>query len=360
VELITDFFNVVGTALWDFVAGWGLPDWAVVLIMATVTTLVLFFTAVIILLTINWLERKIVGRFQERYGPNRVGPLGLLQPIADVIKMFTKEDITPKQADRLTYNLAPILILVGTMLIYAVIPFGKGLIGSDVNIGVLYLVAAASLNTIAVLLAGWSSRNKFSLLGGFRGAAQLISYEVPMVLSMLVVVMLAGSMSTGQIVAAQSGWFGLKWFGLYPVIGWVAFLTYFIAGVAEANRSPFDLPEAESEIVAGFHTEYSGMKFALFLLAEYVGSFGISAIAATLFLGGWNGPFVDQVPVLSLFYFLAKSYALLWVMMWLRSTLPRVRIDQLQGFAWKVLLPVTLLNVFVTGAAITAYQSFFR
>ena len=315
-----------------------LPDWAVTFIMMFATVLVLVFFGLGSIIWINVFERKIIGRFQDRYGPNRFGPWGLLQCVADMIKLLTKEDITPSRADRLIYNLAAVAPVIPSFLILAVLPFGRGMVAADLNIGFLYIVAVGSLGTIAVFMAGWSSRNKYSLLGGMRMVAQMISYEIPMVLSVVGVLLLVGSLSLVSIVEAQGQW-RLPFIVLQPL----AFVLYFVSAVAEVNRSPFDLPEGESEIVAGYHIEYTGIKFAMFLLAEYVNAFSICAIATTLFLGGWRGPILP-----SWAWFFIKAYFLYTVLIWLRGTLPRLRVDQLMNFAWKTLVPLALVNLLLT------------
>ena len=315
-----------------------LPDWAVTFIMMFATVLVLVFFGLGSIIWINVFERKIIGRFQDRYGPNRFGPWGLLQCVADMIKLLTKEDITPSRADRLIYNLAAVAPVIPSFLILAVLPFGRGMVAADLNIGFLYIVAVGSLGTIAVFMAGWSSRNKYSLLGGMRMVAQMISYEIPMVLSVVGVLLLVGSLSLVSIVDAQGQW-RLPFIVLQPL----AFVLYFVSAVAEVNRSPFDLPEGESEIVAGYHIEYTGIKFAMFLLAEYVNAFSICAIATTLFLGGWRGPILP-----SWAWFFIKAYFLYTVLIWLRGTLPRLRVDQLMNFAWKTLVPLALVNLLLT------------
>lgn len=295
------------------------------------------------------LERKIVADIQVRWGPTRVGPYGLLQPIADGIKLFFKEDIVPKDADRAIYTLAPVLAFVPALLSFAVIPFGPRLYITDINIGLLYLLAISSLGVYGIVLAGWSSNNKYSLLGGLRSAAQMLSYELSLSLSVIGVLMHAGSLSLVDIVNAQTGAMGL--FGILPVPRWfiftqpLGFLIFLICGVAETNRAPFDLPEAESELVAGFHVEYSSMKFAMFFMAEYANMVTISALATTLFLGGWMGPFLPPV-----IWFLIKVFVFLFLYIWLRATLPRLRYDRLMRFGWKVLLPTALANVLITGA----------
>ena len=318
-------------------AGTFLPEWMVVLvsILVSVTTIAIFGPVTMMYLTL--LERKFIGRIQNRYGPNRVGLWGLLQPIADGIKMLTKEDIVPESADRFAHFLAPVMIVIPALLVFAVIPFGRGMIAVDLSIGLLFFLALSSTTTIWIFIAAWASRNKFSLLGGMRSVAQMISYEIPMVLSVVPVLLVVGSFSTVAIVEAQTGG---KWF-LFTPWGVVGFLLFFLTGVAEVNRTPFDLPEGESEIVAGFHTEYSGMKFALFYMAEFMSAFTISAIVATVYLGGWQGPWLP-----SWLWLMIKAYLLVLVMMWFRGTFPRFRVDQLMGFAWKFLLPLALLNIF--------------
>jgi len=343
VEFLDDLFVNLSYWVHGFLARF-LPLWAADLIMMLLTIVCFILFALITIMFINWLERKVIGRFQDRYGPNRVGPLGILQFVADAIKILTKEDITPANADRVIFNLAPTMVVVPTFMVLAVIPFGRGMIAADLNIGFLYIMAVSSLTTIAILLAGWGSRNKYSLLGGMRVVAQMMSYEVPMVLSAIGVIMLTGSLSMVSIVEGQSR---VPFILLQPL----GFLIYFISAVAEVNRAPFDLPEAESEIIAGYHIEYTGMKYAMFLLAEYVNAFIVSSIAATLFLGGWQGPLLP-----SYVWFFLKAYAIYFVLMWLRSTLPRLRIDQLMGLAWKFLVPLALVNLLVMGLVITLTQ----
>jgi NADH-quinone oxidoreductase subunit H len=284
-----------------------------------------------------WWERKVSAHIQSRLGPMRVGWHGALQSIADTIKLLLKENIVAGKVDKVSFWLAPLVVFTASFLPLVVIPFGKNLIPRDLNLGLLYILAVSSLGIIGIFMAGWGSGNKYSLLGAMRSAAQIISYEVPLVLSILGIVMITGTLSMGKIVEAQKG----MWFIVYQP---VAFLVYLISAVAEVNRAPFDIPEAESELVAGFHTEYSGMKFAMFFVAEYTNIFIVCAIAATLFLGGWSGPFLPG-PV----WFLGKVYFLIFVMMWARWTFPRLRVDQLMGFAWKFLLPLAFLNILITG-----------
>jgi NADH-quinone oxidoreductase subunit H len=319
------------------------------LIVQIVYAAILSFAAPIVLVVgLTWMERKVAARIQNRIGPNRAGPFGWFQGFADAIKMFTKEDITPTGADRIVYNLAPALAAVGAVLVFAVIPMAPGVVGVDLNIGILYVVAIGAIGTLATIMGGWSSNNKFALVSAFRIVAQLIAYEVPMVIAIITVVLAAGSMQMGQIVAAQDLPFAVT----LPV----AFLIFLLAGMAEIGRAPFDLTEAESEIVAGFHVEYSGMKFAFFFIGEYMHLFSASAIGVTLFLGGWRGPFASEASILGVLlgfvYFVVKSIVLVFVMMWLRGTLPRLRIDHLLDFGWKFLVPVGLSTLVAVAFAL--------
>ncbi len=286
-----------------------------------------------------WWERKVSAHIQTRLGPMRVGWHGILQSIADAIKLLLKEDIVPCGVDKWIWWLAPFFVVVPSVMAFVSIPFGKDLIVKDLNVGILYLAAITSVGVLGIFMAGWGSNNKYSLLGGMRSAAQIISYEIPLILSIVTVLMFSGSLSMQKIVQAQAGY----WFIFKPSLA-VAFLIYIISATAEVNRAPFDIPEAESELVAGFHTEYSGMKFAMFFIAEYTNLFIISAIATTLFLGGWRGPLLP--PIL---WFLLKTYGIIFVLMWVRWTFPRVRVDQLMKFAWKVLTPISFVNLAIAG-----------
>jgi NADH-quinone oxidoreductase subunit H len=349
-DLVDRFYALTAT--------WGIP-WVIptLVVMTIVVSVILAYISVAAMFLIWW-ERKISAHIQVRYGPMRVGGWhGWAQSIADGIKLLLKEDIIPAGADKVVFVLAPLVVFAASLAAYVTIPWAPGLIVRDLNIGILYMVSISSLVVVGIIMAGWSSNNKYSVLGAMRSAAQAVSYEVPLVLSLLGPVMIAGTMSMGKLVEAQSGlWFGFlpQWF-VFPQI--VAFLTYFTCALAECNRLPFDIPEAESELVAGFHVEYSGMRFAIFFLAEYANMFTVSAIATTLFLGGWHGP---RIPLpglprevahglFGLFWFLVKCYFLIFVMMWLRWTLARLRVDQLMDFAWKVLLPIAFANLIVTG-----------
>ncbi len=296
---------------------------------------------------LTWVERKVIGDIQVRFGPSRVGPFGLLQPIADGIKLMFKEDVVPANADRVIFILAPALSFVPALIVFAVIPFGPSFVITDVNVGLLYVFAVASLGVYGSVLAGWASNSKYSLLGGLRSSAQMVSYELALGLSVLGVVMMTGSLSLVDIVEAQKGtWLGIlpRW-NIFPQF--LGFVIFLISSNAELNRAPFDLPEAETELVAGFHTEYSSMKFALFFMAEYANMIAVAALATTLFLGGWRGPLLPPV-----IWFLLKVFAFIFLFIWIRATLPRFRYDQLMGFGWKVLLPLALANVMFTAALI--------
>jgi NADH-quinone oxidoreductase subunit H len=295
------------------------------------------------------LERKGLGRMQNRYGPDRVGPYGILQPIADGVKSLTKEDIVPLSADGAVHFLAPLVLVVAVFMGFAVLPMGRNMVLADMDAGLLFFFAMSASTELAVFMAGWSSRNKYSLLGAMRAVAQMISYEVPLLMSSVVVVMIAGSLSLTKIVEAQNQYTGIfpHWY-IFTPWGCAGFLMYAIAATSETNRSPFDLPEGESELVAGYHTEYSGFKFALFFLGEYVGMFSISGLGATLFLGGWSAPFSFLGWVPSWIWFFSKLMLSICVFIWLRGTLPRLRQDQLMNFAWKFVLPFSLLNLMVT------------
>ena len=296
------------------------------------------------------LERKGLGRIQNRYGPNRVGPFGFSQPIADGIKSLTKEDVIPRNADQIVHFLAPLLLVLAAFLAYAVLPIGRNMVITNLNAGVLFFFAIGSMVELAVFMAGWSSRSKYSLLGAMRAVAQMISYEIPLVLASIVIIMMSGSLSTVDIVNLQSGYTSIwpHWFVFTPW-GFVGFLLFMVAATAESNRSPFDLPEGESEIIAGYYIEYSGFKFALFFLGEYLGMFATSGLAITLFLGGWSAPFSFLTWIPSYFWFFAKLLVLIAVFIWVRGTFPRLRMDQLMNLAWKFMLPMSLLNIFTAG-----------
>jgi NADH-quinone oxidoreductase subunit H len=321
------------------------------IIISLIKVAVVIVVFLLLIAYLTWLERKLLGHFQVRLGPMRVGPHGLLQPIADGVKLLFKEDIIPDNVNKFLYVLAPLLTFVPALIIVAVIPFGKSIelfgykidmVVSNFNMGILYVLAVASLGIYGIVFAGWSSNNKYSLMGGLRSTAQMISYEISMGLSLIGVLMLVGSFSLVEIVDAQDKIY--NWFIIRQPL---AFLIYLVCAIAETNRAPFDLPEAESELVAGFHTEYSSLKFAMFFLGEYGSMINVSALAATIFLGGWHGPYLSPV-----IWFLGKMVVFLFFFIWLRATLPRFRYDQLMNFGWKVLLPLALLNIFVTGVIV--------
>jgi NADH-quinone oxidoreductase subunit H len=331
--------------------------------MLAVCVVIILYISVAAMFMIWW-ERKISAHIQVRLGPMRVGGWhGWAQSIADGVKLLLKEDIVPATADKLVFALAPIVVFATALATYVIIPFGPGLIVKNLNIGVLFYISISSLTVVGIIMAGWSSNNKYSVLGAMRSAAQAISYEVPLVVSVLGVIMVAGTLNMTEIVNRQGIW-PWQWMILGGGLQLFAFLLYFTAALAECNRLPFDIPEAESELVAGFHVEYSGIRFSMFFLAEYANMFMVSAIAVTIFLGGWKGPdFVSPVlgatlgpKIAGLFWFLIKSYFLIFLMMWVRWTLARLRVDQLMHMGWKVLLPLTFLNLGATGLLLVVWD----
>ena len=320
-------------------------------------------------------ERRILGFIQGRLGPNRVGYGGILQPFADLLKFILKEDIVPDKSTRFIYFLAPVIATMAALMSMIVYPFGPDtripftsitipLTIARFDIGLLYVLGITSVGVYGIMLAGWSSNNKYSLMGGLRSSAQMISYELSLGMSLIGAILLAGTLDLAHIVEQQSGWHGFRWLIFFQPLG---FIIYMISAIAETNRVPFDLPEAETELVAGFHTEYSAMKFALFFLAEYINMFTVSMLATTLFLGGWNVPFLDTFlapgsflfGLVSALGFLVKVCLFLFIYIWLRGTLPRFRFDQLMNFGWKILLPLALLNIFLTATAIFLFPNFF-
>jgi NADH-quinone oxidoreductase subunit H len=318
------------------------PDWLVQIASSLINIFALLAVFLTLFALMSVLERKILGRIQNRYGPNRVGPFGLFQPIADGIKMLIKEDIVPARADKIVHFLAPVLIAATAILALGIIPYGRGMTPFTIDGGILFFFAVGSTTELAVFMAGWGSNNKFSMLGAMRAIAQMISYELPLIITVLPVVMIVGSLAPDMIVAAQAGYvFGFvpRWFVFTPW-GAVAFILFFVSGLVESNRTPFDVPEGESEIVAGHMTEYSGFKYATFFMAEYIGMFAITGLGTTLFLGGWHAPIRMLEFIPSYVWFFAKLSALLFVYVWLRGTLPRTRVDQIMNFAWKFMLPM--------------------
>lgn len=344
-------FSVVTHWIDTLLRQW-LPEWGALLIEFVLVGVVLLLLYAVIALVLIYAERKVCAFFQCRLGPNRVGPYGIFQSVADMLKILIKELIEIKHIDRFLFNLAPFLVILSSMLAFGCMPFGKGLIAIDFNIGVFFIMAVSSIGVLGILLAGWSSNNKFTLIGAMRSGAQMISYELSIGLSMLTVVVFAGTMQTSGIIEAQNrGWFLFT--GHIPML--IAFIIYLIAGTAETNRGPFDLPEAESELTAGYHTEYSGIHFGFYYLAEYLNMFIVSGIASLLFLGGWM-PFhiggwdafnqvMDYIP--SVIWFFGKTAVVMFIIMWFKWTFPRLRIDQLLHLEWKYLVPIGLINLLV-------------
>ena len=335
----------------------GAPDWVTQIASSLINISAMLGVFLGLFALMSVLERKILARIQNRYGPNRVGPFGLFQPVADGIKLLIKEDIVPLRADKVVHFLAPIMVAAPTILALAVIPYGRNMTPFAIDGGILFFFAVGSATELAVFMAGWGSNNKFSMLGAMRAIAQMVSYELPLLITVLPVVMIVGSLSPDAIIAAQSGYtFGIipHWFVVTPW-GAAAFLLFFVSGLVESNRTPFDVPEGESEIVAGHMTEYSGFKYAIFFLAEYFGMFAMSGLAVTLFLGGWQSPIAALQFVPSYAWFFAKLGVLLFVFVWLRGTLPRMRVDHVMNFAWKFMLPMAFVCIFA--AAIWHYQA---
>lgn len=342
-----------------------LPDWLIVLLSYLIVTGVVLTGAAATFMLQVWFERRAVARMQDRLGPNRVGPAGLLQSVADGVKMFTKEDIVPRTADYWVHALAPVVACAPVLMMLAVLPLGRGVVPVDLNIAALYILAVSSVAAVGMMMAGWGSNNKFALLGAMRAVAQMVSYEIPAVLALVAMVLVTGTMALAPMPELQAGLpivgttlgvdLGLGWYVFTPV-GMLGFVVFFICVLSEGERTPFDIPEADSEIVAGYMTEYSGMKFALFYLGQFVLNLVLSAVAATVFLGGWQGPGVAQLAalgnagavaaaLLSMAYLLGKAWLLFFVMIWLRGTFPRLRVDQLMDFAWKFLVPLTMINI---------------
>ena len=319
-------------------------------ILRAVVFVVIAYAVVFIAALANILyERRFMAFIGDRLGPNRTGPQGLLQSVADAFKMMGKEDFRPKLADPVLFTLAPIMVMVGAVAIQIVIPYTDGITATGLNVGLIFLVAITGFTTLSILLAGWSSRNKYSLVGALRAAAQMISYEIPMILALIIVAMVVGSLDITDVVAAQAGY---QWIAFYAPF---TFLIFYIASIAELNRGPFDLPESESELVSGYGTEYSGMRFGMFFLNEYAGMTIMSMVAVTLFFGGWQGPFAEAlvfwgVSWIGIVWFLIKTYILVFALIWIRLSFPRLQVDQLMGFAWKVLIPLGLVNILCTAA----------
>jgi NADH-quinone oxidoreductase subunit H len=336
---------------------WNNPYIHSVVVIVAIT--IAFLTIMLLCAATVLAERRVLAFIQGRLGPNRVGYGGVLQPFADFIKTMMKEDLVPDQSTRFVFLLAPMIAIITAIMAIVVYPFGPTitlpfigpiqLVIARFDVGLLYVLGVTSVGVYGIALAGWSSNNKYSLMGGLRSSAQMISYELALGLSLIGVILISGTLDIYKIVEQQSGWYGLQWNIFYQPLG---FILYLIAAIAETNRVPFDLPEAETELVAGFHTEYSSIKFLLFFNAEYINMITVSMLATTLFLGGWNGPGVAQFPLLGLFYFFAKIAFFLFLYIWLRGTLPRFRFDQLMNFGWKFLMPVAILNIIITATVV--------
>ena len=338
---MSDPFGGLDNFLKDLLIGFGLDSIFVAVVLKLLGAAVLGGLAGATAIILIWAERKLVARIQDRLGPNRVGPYGLLQTIADALKLLTKEVLIPAGADRIIFQMAPLLVVASVIGVWAVMPLAPGLIGSDVNVGLLYVVSVGSIGILGIMMAGLSSNNKYALLGAFRTVAQMVSFAVPLIFSLLVPTLLAGSMGMADIVEAQEG----VWFIFLAPL---AALIFFVSSIAEVGRAPFDLMEAESEIVAGFHIEYSGMAFGMFFVGEFVHAFTISALTAVIFLGGWRGPGAEAFPLLGLVYFLLKASIMFFVVIWIRGTFPRIRIDQMNAFNWKFVTPLALVVLMVT------------
>lgn len=320
--------------------GWGLNEVWTLVVMNLVGVIMIIVVVMIFDVFLVWVERKVVARFQDRVGPNRLGPFGLIQPVADVIKMLIKENIYPEGIDRFIYNLAPLFGLFPVLLLWAVIPLSPTTIGSDINVAVLYIVACGAFISLGIIMAGWASNNKYALLGAFREVAQMISYEVPMVITLLIPVLMARSMQLNQIIEAQNIWF--------IVAAPLAALIFLISSIAELGRAPFDIAEGESELIAGFHIEYTGMKFGMFYAGELLHALTVGAVFSCLFLGGWRGIGSPTYPIVGLFWLFIKAYFIYWVIMWVKYSMPRIRIDQMLNFNWKFLTPLSLVLLMVT------------
>ena len=344
IEILKDPITWIGDFLRTWLEGLGLlPDF-VSFLLQLLAALILATTLLLLTFILIWAERKIVARIQDRLGPNRVGPFGVFQTVADLLKLLTKELITPTGVDRIPYNLAPLITVASVVGLWGVMPLAPTILGADISVGVLYIISIGAIGTLGILLAGLSSNNKYALLGAFRTVAVMISYAVPMVLALLIPVMLSGSMGMQAIVEGQRG---APYFLLAPVAG----IVFFLSSLAEVGRAPFDLLEADSEIVAGYNIEYSGLKFGMFFVAEFLHAFTISALTATLFLGGWSGPWVDSYPILGILYLLIKTSIIYFVVIWIRGSFPRIRIDHMNALNWKLITPVALAGLIFTAVA---------
>lgn len=340
---MADLINLIENWIKTLLLGWGASESLTGFLLQVVGSVLVVIISFSIVIALIWVERKLAGRIQDRFGPNRAGPYGIFQSIADIIKIFTKEYITPTGAEKGLYNIAPVLAMASVLAIWAVFPFAMNVIGADIHVGVLYIVAVGAFGILAILMAGWSSNNRYALLGASRSVAMLISYEIPMVVALLVPVLLSHSMKLSVIVEAQEPWF--------IFVAPLAALIFFISSMAEIGKAPFDLLEAESELVAGYHTEYSGMKFGMFYVAEFLHQFTVGALITIFFLGGWTGPMAVRWPILGVIYFYGKSFIIYLVISWIRLSLPRIRIDEMLNLNWRFLIPVSLINLVAVAIA---------
>ncbi|HDD55952.1 MAG TPA: NADH-quinone oxidoreductase subunit NuoH [Chloroflexi bacterium] len=341
---MADLINLIEGWITNLLLGWGASEELTLFLLQALGSVLVVIICFLIVIALIWVERKLAGRIQDRFGPNRAGPFGIFQSFADIIKIFTKEYVTPKGAEKGAFNIAPVLAMASVLAIWAVFPFAINVIGADVHVGVLYIVAVSAFGILAILMAGWSSNNRYALLGASRSVAMLISYEIPMVVSLLVPVLLAHSMKLSVIVKAQQPWW-------YLLVAPTAALIYLISSMAEIGKAPFDLLEAESELVAGYHTEYSGMKFGMFYVAEFLHQFTVGALITIFFLGGWGGPLAMRWPILGVIYFYGKSFLVYLVISWIRLSLPRIRIDAMLDLNWKFLIPVSFVNLVAVAVA---------
>ena len=341
---MADLINLIENWLENLILGWGASQELTLFILQALGSVLVVIICFVIVIALIWVERKLAGRIQDRFGPNRAGPFGIFQSFADIIKIFTKEYITPEGAEKGFYNVAPVLAIASVLAIWAVFPFAVNVLGADIHVGVLYIVAVGAFGILAILMAGWSSNNRYSLLGASRSVAMLISYEIPMVVSLLVPVLLAHSMNLSDIISAQQPWWNL-------IVAPLAALVFLISSMAEIGKAPFDLLEAESELVAGYHTEYSGMKFGMFYVAEFLHQYTVGALITIFFLGGWAGPFAVQWPILGFIYFHIKTFVVYLVISWIRLSLPRIRIDAMLNLNWKFLIPVSFINLVAVAIA---------
>jgi NADH-quinone oxidoreductase subunit H len=340
---MADLINLIETWIINLLLGWGTSEALTGFILQVLGSVLVIMICFVVVIALIWVERKLAGRIQDRFGPNRAGPYGIFQSFADIIKIFTKEYITPTGAEKGLFNIAPVLAMASVLAIWAVFPFAVNVIGADVHVGVLYIIAVGAFGILAILMAGWSSNNRYALLGASRSVAMLISYEIPMVVALLVPVLLSHSMKLSIIVEAQQPWF--------IFVAPLAALIFVISSMAEIGKAPFDLLEAESELVAGYHTEYSGMKFGMFYVAEFLHQFTVGALITIFFLGGWSGPFAVQWPILGVIYFYTKSFFVYVVISWIRLSLPRIRIDEMLNLNWRFLIPVSFINLVAVAIA---------